>query len=63
MDAKVVKSVCIKDEIKTLAEVEVNGNIVKLTINGVNSSVSLNMDKNQARSFFKSALDISGTML
>ena len=54
MDAKVVNSVSLKDEMKTFMEVEKRNGVVRITINGANNSVSLNLDKEQAISFFYS---------
>ena len=59
MDTNVVESVCLKDEIKTFMEVEKRGNIVRVTINGANSSVSLNLDREQATSFFYSCYEMA----
>lgn len=59
MYRKIVKSVCLKNEIKTFAEVEDRGaGIIRLTINGVNSSASIHMDRNQALAFFSESMDL-----
>lgn len=52
MDAKVVNSVSLKDELKTFLEVEDLPNGVRVTLNGEKHSVHLYLDKIQAKNFF-----------
>ncbi len=58
MDSKITKSVCLKSETATQIEIENRGHCVRITINGVNSSISLNLSFEQAEELFKEALEI-----
>lgn len=58
MDSKVTKSVCLKSETGTKIEIENRGYCVRITLNGLNSSVSHNLSLEQARNLFLGSLEM-----